>query len=89
MKFYLSSLDHMVKESHPARGAWIEIVILSNSCEKMQSHPARGAWIEIHCKRLENRGFKSHPARGAWIEIATSTDISALMAVAPRKGCVD
>ena len=36
------------KQSHPARGAWIEIIInytLSSISDK--SHPARGAWIEI------------------------------------------
>ena len=36
-----------LEKSHPARGAWIEIVWyedMSESAEK--SHPARGAWIE-------------------------------------------
>ena len=34
--------------SHPARGAWIEMVIAMAGHEVvMPSHPARGAWIEI------------------------------------------
>ena len=33
--------------SHPARGAWIEI-LLKRKCDAVAvSHPARGAWIEI------------------------------------------
>ena len=34
--------------SHPVRGAWIEIEIISAVEEAVtQSHPVRGAWIEI------------------------------------------
>ena len=34
--------------SHPARGAWIEIIhILAFAERYIKSHPARGAWIEI------------------------------------------
>ena len=33
--------------SHPARGAWIEIVVLFDCKTCELSHPARGAWIEI------------------------------------------
>ena len=31
---------------HPARGAWIEVVITMGSAAERESHPARGAWIE-------------------------------------------
>ena len=35
-------------ESHPARGAWIEIKTKADQrIYKKKSHPARGAWIEI------------------------------------------
>ena len=34
-------------QSHPVRGAWIEISNTSNNTELYQSHPVRGAWIEI------------------------------------------
>ena len=35
-------------ESHPARGAWIEIYDVWRSIRNfLKSHPARGAWIEI------------------------------------------
>ena len=56
--------------SHPARGAWIEIVLpLARQRFRPASHPARGAWIEMpwFCNLESN--FASHPARGAWIEI--------------------
>ena len=33
--------------SHPARGAWIEIIYLRTVAIGALSHPARGAWIEI------------------------------------------
>ena len=33
--------------SHPARGAWIEIMAVSVVMGCGGSHPARGAWIEI------------------------------------------
>ena len=36
-------------ESHPTRGAWIEIVVkLYQERGRDKSHPTRGAWIEIH-----------------------------------------
>ena len=34
-------------ESHPSRGAWIEIDTPSSIPNYSQSHPSRGAWIEI------------------------------------------
>ena len=35
-------------ESHPTRGAWIEIILLAVvSLVGFVSHPTRGAWIEI------------------------------------------
>ena len=34
--------------SHPARGAWIEILtVFTIHHGALSSHPARGAWIEI------------------------------------------
>ena len=35
------------KQSHPSRGAWIEIFSWFFSPEEYLSHPSRGAWIEI------------------------------------------
>ena len=32
--------------SHPARGAWIETLLIQFSIYYIWSHPARGAWIE-------------------------------------------
>ena len=34
-------------ESHPVRGAWIEISYLKGLLLLFVSHPVRGAWIEI------------------------------------------
>ena len=33
--------------SHPARGAWIEILFDARKLVIKASHPARGAWIEM------------------------------------------
>ena len=34
--------------SYPARGMWIEMIIISNDGDFDLSYPARGMWIEIH-----------------------------------------
>ena len=57
------------EESHPARGAWIEIPFGPTGPMIGPSHPARGAWIEMARRCRRTRRNKSHPARGAWIEI--------------------
>ena len=71
-------------QSHPARGAWIEISsLVSVTACCMSSHPVRGAWIEIRCLWSVFfgmvRGLKS---------VRFSMYISPCV-VAPRKGCVD
>ena len=47
MKYVIHLLAHRIPPSHPARGAWIEIVIAAPPRQSPVSHPARGAWIEI------------------------------------------
>ena len=48
MKFLIPECRVYCKSSHPARGAWIEIVVRINKMLlNIQSHPARGAWIEM------------------------------------------
>ena len=80
----------VIRRSHPARGAWIEIKAMGFSVfRRSESHPARGAWIEIVSGSASPRRRKSHPARGAWIEIIHDMHMSACRYVAPRKGCVD
>ena len=37
----------LIGESHPVRGAWIEITWTKTPLPLMLSHPVRGAWIEI------------------------------------------
>ena len=56
-------------ESHPVRGAWIEIDINVFFEQVLTSHPVRGAWIEIPYVGIEDNVEGSHPVRGAWIEI--------------------
>ena len=47
MKWITATDLPVIAESHPARGAWIEIAALSAPPIRTPSHPARGAWIEI------------------------------------------
>ena len=47
MKFVLLGIYKFVKESRPARGAWVEILVnYGRDCHN-RSRPARGAWVEI------------------------------------------
>ena len=61
-------------ESHPARGAWIEIFSHLQNWHNTPSHPARGAWIEIKPDLCFKGSNLSHPARGAWIEIGITEE---------------
>ena len=48
-------------ESHPVRGAWIEIIATASLPTTGQvSHPVRGAWIEI---RQEIGGIEDEQCR--------------------------
>ena len=51
--------------SHPARGAWIEI-LLRRFVDRLQnrSHPARGAWIEIRYKTEARETTRSRTPQG-------------------------
>ena len=90
MKCYAAPSHALATQSHPARGAWIEIQISRPKPYKKKSHPARGAWIEIQQAQSEKQSKKSsHPARGAWIEIGARPIYFCISGVAPRKGCVD
>ena len=51
MKYSFKYLLLNIDESHPARGAWIEIRSARRLARlAVLSHPARGAWIEIKAK---------------------------------------
>ena len=78
-------------ESHPVRGAWIEIKRYRRINGSHGSHPVRGAWIEmISPQRNAARPPRSHPVRGAWIEIPGKRKCNTEPPrVAPREGCVD
>jgi predicted RNA-binding protein YlxR (DUF448 family) len=47
LKSTMSFMMSRDTESHPARGAWIEINETKFETYRQESHPARGAWIEI------------------------------------------
>ena len=47
LKWMIRTQHHLLMESHPARGAWIEIAGTLKVYTPVVSHPARGAWIEI------------------------------------------
>ena len=77
-------------QSHPARGAWIEIISGGGRTVKGNGrtpHGVRG--LKYFCRRLDDYGRWSHPARGAWIEIGVIMVLPPDIRVAPRMGCVD
>ena len=52
-------------ESHPARGAWIEISSAMDDIQgELKSHPARGAWIEIIALLSYSSAAKSRTPQG-------------------------
>ena len=50
MKFEVGFFCFQFCESHPVRGAWIEILSTGGVIHAITSHPVRGAWIEIALK---------------------------------------
>ena len=40
-----------MKQSHPSRGAWIEMLYMLDTNPLKQSHPSRGAWIEMESEK--------------------------------------
>ena len=57
-------------QSHPSRGAWIEIGCLADGAHDAQSRTPRGV-RGLKCQRADVPPARhvSHPSRGAWIEI--------------------
>ena len=47
MKFPRKLLLLLSNPSRPARGAWVEILLVLAFPLKLLSRPARGAWVEI------------------------------------------
>ena len=83
--------EEVLAESHPARGAWIEIplmIIIYTILTRRTPHGVRG--LKLAMLTPERPNEESHPARGAWIEIfATHNSGQDTVKVAPRTGCVD
>ena len=77
-------------ESHPSRGAWIEIVSMPVWRTPLQVAPLTGCvdrnmFGALNMEKL----VMSHPSRGAWIEIFSCLNKAACPSVAPLTGCVD
>ena len=54
-------------QSHPTRGAWIEMLLEQWQRKQRESHPTRGAWIEIQDlldEIVELLGRTPHGVRG-------------------------
>ena len=58
-------------ESHPARGAWIEINATPLSLHLLACRTPQGVrGLKCEESQMVCAAFRSHPARGAWIEMA-------------------
>ena len=71
LKYCLALWSCCWYRSRPARGAWVEILIVRPSTPPAStSRPARGAWVEIqNAERMSAERCTSRPARGAWVEM--------------------
>ncbi len=80
LKWLAEHIQHLFRQSHPARGGWIEIRLRQTSISTIKSHPARGGWIEISglCDSALDHG--SHPARGGWSEMLYVPSVSFVIA---------
>ena len=81
LKCFLRLGRQRMGQSHPARGAWIEMTCnLIHHISRLASHPARGAWIEIGAK--DQQCYQGHVApnkemNGQWsINHINSTGIT-------------
>ena len=80
----------MFGQSHPARGAWIEIGAPKMTFKTSSSRTPQGVrGLKFRIVHAAPAQRKSHPARGAWIEILIASRGREPLIVAPRKGCVD
>ena len=57
----------------PIAGAWIEIMIESNTSTNIKVAPLAGAWIEILYPVGCDNSYAVAPLAGAWIEIRKVT----------------
>ena len=55
LKWWSGCAGNQSAASHPARGAWIEMLSLLKQIMGQMSHPARGAWIEIHIAKVRRK----------------------------------
>ena len=90
LKFIDALLGSKTLQSHPVRGAWIEIpaellVLLQNQGRTPSG--VRGL-KSVDIAALGDYS-RSHPVRGAWIEILSASAHELMHDVAPRQGCVD
>ena len=77
-----------VSESHPARGAGIEIKIIKHQHKANYGRTPQGVrGLKFYAHFLCLRRDESHPARGAWIEICLRVTAGTGLAVShPARG---
>ena len=65
LKSSLPDICTMVLGSRPARGAWVEILLLVGRLSTLGSRPARGAWVEIFPASVPHSGGTRRAPQGA------------------------
>ena len=77
-------------ESHPVRGAWIEIILdIAQMKKSVCRTPSGVRGLKFIPGVNTHEHLASHPVRGAWIEMAIADNNARQGDVAPRQGCVD
>ena len=91
LKYCYNRLNASRILSHPARGAWIEIVAIKMyTYFVVRSHPARGAWIEITRTTWRTPWRRRRTPQGVrGLKYLDELYYIFRGQVAPRKGCVD
>ena len=78
---------HCARQSHPSRGAWIEIIISGQHLDTVHGrtpHGVRG--LKCIQSGRGDRDSGSHPSRGAWIEIISCAKNSSVGTSHPSRG---
>ena len=79
--------DAKTGESHPSRGAWIEILKNARKhhvCYSRTPHGVRG--LKLRDEQTRSIPDLSHPSRGAWIEISWTRPKCRIVSSHPSRG---
>ena len=70
LKWDIVEIMHSLYRSHPARGAWIEIIPTEEMADPDAGRTPQGVrGLKLAYGQDRYRHLLSHPARGAWIEM--------------------